>query len=100
VRAKREEARVKLVRFFRGIAVSTDDAETTTAEIIDIGLVERKGWWKMEHYCPEPFGPLFGKNDLSVEDIRPNGLQGVAVVCACGEVDGASYYACPYSPMN
>ena len=81
------------MRFFRGITVPASEANSTIAEIQEIGLIKGQGKWNMEHYHPGPLEPLFVKTGLSTDDTRPSGADKVAAVCACGDVDGASYYA-------
>jgi hypothetical protein len=81
------------MRFFRGISVPASETKPTIAEIEKIGLVKEQGKWKTEHFHPGPLEPLFVKTDLSTEDTRPSEADKMAAVCACGDVDGASYYA-------
>jgi hypothetical protein len=89
------------MRFFRGIAVPADRAEITMAEIGRNGLASGQGKWQMEHEHPGDLDGLHLKPDLSRRDTRPD-LMVVDAVCACGDADGALYYACSHniSPIN
>lgn len=84
------------MRFFRGIAVPADKAESTIAGIRQQGLVSGQGTWLMEHEHPGDLDALYMKPDLSRDDTRP-GTRAVAAVCACGDELGASYYACSHN---
>ncbi len=79
------------MRFFRGLAVPEAKAGETVEEIRKTGLVNNAWFWRTEHRRPLP--GLLEKPDLSLEDTRPKGMPGTPAVCACGELDGASYYA-------
>ena len=56
------------------------------------GLMSGDGRWHMEHEYPGDLNRLFAKPDLSRNDTRP-GTNTEAAVCACGELEGAAYYA-------
>ena len=79
------------MRLFRGIAVPSEAAERTVDDTRGCGLVSGQGRWAMEIEYPSPLETLFQKNDLSTQDTRSG--TSYPVVCACGEVEGAAYYA-------
>ena len=81
------------MRFFRGIAVSSDAAESTIEDIRSVGLLGSEGTWRMTMFSHRgSIDDLFSKNDLSTEDTRVR-YQEEQAICACGEVVGAAYYA-------
>lgn len=79
--------------FHRGITVPAGQRDAIIASIEKSGLAQGQGRWTMGHRHPGPLDLLLAKPDLSLEDTRPDGLEDDPAVCACGEPDGAAYYA-------
>jgi len=79
------------MRFFRGLAVPSDRATNVVAEIKGNGIHTNSWRWQTEHFKRDP--SLLDKIDLSLGDTRPEGAQGTPAVCACGDRDGAFFYA-------
>jgi hypothetical protein len=79
------------MRFFRGLAVPFSEADEIAAQIRSDGLATNAWRWKTEHWRPDP--KLIGKENLSLDDTRPKGVSATPAVCACGDLEGASYYA-------
>lgn len=80
------------MRFFRGIAVSSDAAKSTIKQIRSVGLLGSEGIWRMMFSHPGSIDDLFSKDALSTEDTRVRHDEEQAI-CACGELFGAAYYA-------
>ena len=80
------------MRFFRGIAVSSDATKNTIKHIRSFGLLGTEGKWRIEFSRPGSIDDLFSKTDLSTKDTRVRQSDELAV-CACGELFGAAYYA-------
>jgi hypothetical protein len=81
------------MRFFRGLAVPADKADGIVDTIRREGLNTRPGRWLMEHRHPGPIEELFASPVLSLKDTRPENAAWMPAVCACGDEDGAAYYA-------
>lgn len=79
------------MRFFRGLAVPSDKADDIAAGIRADGFFTNGRRWRTEHWRPDP--ALSEKDDLSLDDTRPDGVAATPAVCACGDVEGAAYYA-------
>ena len=88
------------MRFFRGIAVPSADVSETVCTIRRTGLVPGKGTWRMVHDHPGEIEELLLKEDLSVADTRRSYDDADPAVCACGEHDGAAYYAWKHNRSN
>ena len=69
---------LECLRLFRGMAVPSERAGDITAEIKAKGLAADRGRWRM---CWDPPG------EQAASDEEP------LAVCACGDFDGAAYYA-------
>ena len=80
-----------MMRLFCGITVPSQDADHVVEDIRSRGLVSDKGNWRIEVTDSGPPDALFDNDDLSIEDTR-SGESSLAV-CACGELEGAAYYA-------
>lgn len=78
--------------FFRGIAVPSAAVVKTIEKIQHNGLLPDQGKWIMPYFRPDPIEALFSKDDLSFSDTRPREEEESAI-CACGEQEGAAYYA-------
>jgi hypothetical protein len=85
------------MRFFRGIAVRPDQAAEIRQKILGCGLGEGDGWWDMRLRRPPNRIALFSKDNLTTEDTRSDELEELPFVCACGEFNGAAYYACSHN---
>ena len=81
------------MRFFRGIAVPPDALSETIHTIRTTGLLPGAGTWSMVYDHPGPIEELFLKEDLRVADTRRHNEAADPAACACGEHDGAAYYA-------
>ena len=79
------------LRLYRGIAVPAATIEAVTMSIRRDGLVEGQGKWKIEQLSRLPSGVSVDKADLSLGDTRD--AEWRSAVCACGTLEGASYYA-------
>jgi hypothetical protein len=79
------------MRFFRGISVLASSVGSTILSIWKNGLTGEEGHWQMSYNWPGQLDALFNKKDLSTKDTRAT--DGVPGVCACGETNGAAYYA-------
>ena len=81
------------MRFFRGLSVKASELDSVVSTISATGLKEGDGGWLMRQLRPGPIEELFCKTGLSTAHTRgPTALERPAV-CACGELDGATYYA-------
>ncbi len=80
------------MRFFRGIAVSSDAIKNAIKDIRSVGLLGTEGKWRMEFPRTGSIDDLYSKTDLSTKDTRVR-QQDELAVCACGELCGAAYYA-------
>ena len=80
------------LRLYRGIAVPATSVDGTISLITENGLAETPWSWKMEQNWGLPIDMLLNKVDLSTADTRAQSAFRPAV-CACGTVEGASYYA-------
>lgn len=56
-----------------------------------------EGRWNIIHQHPGDINALFEHEDLTTALTRPDGAVLPKVVCACGEMDGAYYYACKHN---
>ncbi len=86
------------MRFYRGLTVPADNAVTTVAEIKERGLITNNWSWRTEHH--RPVSGLLDKHELSLDDTRPKDVTWTPAVCACGDLDGASYYAWSHNQTN
>jgi len=83
-------------KLYRGIAVPWEQKESVIQEIEAKGLVYTEASnWKFSlgpAFSDSYREKLFRKVDLSTSDTRPKGAKEV-YICACGEKQGARYYA-------
>ena len=79
------------MRLFRGISVPSGTAERVTKDIRSRGLVSGDGRWTIKVAHPGPLDSLFSIEGLSTKHTRSG--RSYPVVCACGEIQGAAYYA-------
>lgn len=79
------------MRFFRGLAVPSEQADGVADKIRGEGLATNAWRWRTEHWRPDL--KLVEKSDLGLDDTRPKGVLATPAVCACGDVEGAAYYA-------
>lgn len=79
------------MRFFRGLAVPSGQADGTAEKIRDEGFATNAWRWRTEHWRPDP--RLWEKNHLGLDDTRMAGVPATPAVCACGDVEGAAQYA-------
>lgn len=79
------------MRFFRGLAVPSDQADGIADKIRSEGLVSNAWQWRTTHWRPDP--RLTEKSDLGLDDTRPKGVLATPAICACGDEEGAAYYA-------
>ena len=79
------------LRLYRGIAVPAASARDVTSAILRNGLVEGQGTWGIEPLWRIPSDISLEKADLCLEDTRSANWR--SVVCACGTLEGAAYYA-------
>ena len=84
---------MRTLRMFRGLAVPASRRNEVIERITATGFVGSEGRWNIIHQHPGDINALFEHDDLTVELTRPNSVALPKVVCACGEMDGASYYA-------
>ncbi|KQO61026.1 hypothetical protein ASF24_03550 [Methylobacterium sp. Leaf86] len=89
-----------MLTFIRGIAVPKQAVETVMSDIRTRGLIESGGTWRMSQQPPADPDDLFVKTDLSTKDTRNPNLPTVPAICACGEEDGAAYYAWKHNRTN
>ena len=71
------------LRFFRGLAVPSKQADAVEEHIKANGLGADRGWWRM---IWDPPG-----------DERVPGQEEPLAVCACGDFDSGAYYACQHN---
>jgi hypothetical protein len=92
------DSRMVLMRFYRGIAVSEEKADSVIQAIKSEGLhVDSGGSWKMLFHDLKPsLKDLWNLETVSLEDTRPK-QDYPDWVCACAEKSGASYYACHHN---
>jgi len=95
------------LKFYRGISVDAEKGEDIKAKIRRQGLEGTEGQWRAEYFDLKPYlNELFERDDLSLDLTHPNELKrryeivlgGTRVpksvgVYACGEKNGASFYA-------
>ena len=79
------------MRLFRGISVPTETADRVVRDIRSGGLVSIQGGRQIEVSHPGPLDELFSMEGLSMIHTRSG--KSYPVVCACGEIQGAAYYA-------
>jgi hypothetical protein len=88
---------LKLVRFYRGISVSRNEAEGVIAKIRSQGLQPGEGWWTMMAADLKPrLDEIWRKPTITLADTRPEAPE-PSWVCACAEEAGALYYACSHN---
>ena len=82
------------MRFFRGISVPAKVSQQTVDEISTYGLVAHspKARWKAQHEILTEIHELRSKPDLSTNDTRDEANE-IDAIYACGDEDGALYYA-------
>jgi len=81
---------------FRGIAVPASRSEDITRSILANGIRGDEGGWRIPWVSVRPqLDALFRKQDLAIKDTRPTSPNEDAsrTVCACGDRDGAAFYA-------
>jgi hypothetical protein len=89
-----------LVTLYRGIAVVESLADNVKENILQNGIGGDEGNWKIQqHDLRDTMALLYDKLDLSIRDTRPSST-GFAVVCACGDLLGASYYAIEHNKIK
>ena len=86
------------MKLFRGIAVPADQLETVIADILSNGLIDQyKANWQMtQAHRLNNLQALHLKTDLSTADTRTR-TEAINAVCACGDKEGALYYACRHN---
>lgn len=85
------------LRMFRGLAIPASQRDDVMGRIAATGFVGDEGRWSIIHQHPGEVDALFEQEDLDTKVTRPDGVMHPKVVCACGEIDGASYYACSHN---
>lgn len=83
------------MHFFRGISVPYETVNQTIETIFKNGLTPRKREPKMDFLLPTRIHKLFSKDDLTLCDTRSSEEE--PAVFACGELEGAAYYACKHN---
>jgi hypothetical protein len=80
------------MRFFRGIAVPTAEAEDVISSISYGGLDKDHDWLMI---WEKPVDPerLFQKHDLSINDTQGPRERAPVGICACGDESSAAVYA-------
>ena len=79
------------LRLYRGIAVLEASVAYVTSSIRKGGLIEGQGNRSVDHLLKLPTGVSIEKHDLNHDDTGDADWH--PAVCACGTVEGASYYA-------
>jgi hypothetical protein len=79
------------VRFFRGISVPKGEAAETAHGIEERGIVKHQWRWVTTHQKLN--APVLRMPIPTLDDTRSADAQEIPAVCACGDLDGASYYA-------
>ena len=81
------------MKLFRGIAVPKHQLESVIENIRLNGIINQsKTSWQMKQWRLNDLNTLHLKPDLSREDTLPK-TGSIEAVCACGDKDGALYYA-------
>lgn len=88
---------MRIMRMFRGLAVPFSQRDEVIESITATGFDGGKGRWNIIHQHPGDINALFEREDLTTVLTRPDGVLLPKVVCACGEMNGASYYACKHN---
>lgn len=83
------------MKFYRGLSVASTECEVVLRQIREKGIVSNIWNWRTEHFRPD--GGLIKKINLSLDDTRPKEISGVPAACACGDLEGALYYAWRHS---
>jgi hypothetical protein len=85
------------MRFYRGISVSHHTTDAVIAKIRSQGLQPGDGGWNMLAADLKPtLNTLWQKPSINLADTRPE-VGDPSWVCACGEENGALYYACSHN---
>lgn len=79
------------MRFFRGLAVPSGQADAIADNIRGEGFATNAWRWRTEHWRPDP--RLSEKSDLGLDDTRPDSVPATPAVCGCGDVESAAHYA-------
>lgn len=85
------------LRLFRGLAVPAARRDEVIEKITVSGFVGGEGHWNILHQHPGDIDALFERDDLTSTITRASGATLPKVVCACGDLDGATYYACSHN---
>jgi hypothetical protein len=86
-----------MMQFYRGISVPRDAADATIREIRAHGLQPGDGQWTMLAADLKPrLDEIWSKPTITLEDTRPK-TPNPSWGCACGEEQGALYYACSHN---
>jgi hypothetical protein len=83
--------------FYRGISIPRHETDAVIAKIRSQGL--RAGDGRRPMLAPDLkpiLNTLWGKPSINWTDTRPD-VGNLSWVCACGEVNGALYYACSHN---
>lgn len=88
----------KLVKLYRGLAVSSAESESIQQKIIREGILgtERRHWKFELADLRQDIEALIAKADLSLDHTRGT-RSSFGVICACGDLEGAAYYACTHN---
>lgn len=84
------------MRFYRGIAVPTENVAQTIEHVRSCGLAGDEGQWKMSHSPPPDREGLFslpGLDHGSTRDVFPE----VPAIYVSGDLAGARHYACKHN---
>ena len=81
----------KTLKLFRGIAVPSDIAASAKLRLLENGLVEGQGNWRIEQPWRVRSGILVANTDASRDD--PRNLEWRPAICACGTPAGAAFYS-------
>lgn len=88
------------MRFYRGISVPRQAADAVIAKISSQGLQPGDGKWTMLAADLRPrLNEIWRMPAISLDDTRPK-IGQPSWVCACGEEDGALYYACSHNKSS
>ena len=79
------------LRLYRGIAVPAASVADTTAAMLRAGLVEGQVTWTIEQLWRLP--PRFSVEEVDLSTVDTQEAHWRSAVCACGTVEGATYYA-------
>ncbi len=82
---------------YRGIAVADENAEPVRKAILERGLLGDEGSWKFVLRDLRPRLEAIFESPSKFREIEPSAGPEFKMFNACGDVEGATYYACKHN---